>query len=459
MSAPGRNAPCPCGSGRKFKQCCLTGTRAPAGIQIADRNAVMQALGRYVSRPEWGEVLGDAALMWMGEGDGDDDYGPDDAFDDVVADDVSAAAFFEWLFFDLPLDDRRTLSDTYLDRHAHERSPRELDWLRLMQRSELRAWQVRDVAPGVGFTARDLLTGDECRVTETTASHELVQWDVIAARLVPHDDGSRQIEGTVLPLPALSAPALERMLKDESRRFSKDFAGEPASLFFKVRAPMLHLTWDELTANAEPPTLVTPEGDPLAMAEIVFDVPMAGEALVTLLKSSDFESGGPGEALWMDKASPTSGPRRVLASVECDAGTLTLRATSRARARQARVRLHELLGPLVISREPHQEPDLSSPPAPGAAPGSPAEGDAGFIDIDSIHELAAWRDRQDRAWLDLEIPMLDGRTPRQAARDRRLKPRLKGLLLDIENREARLAAPRAPRDLTWMWKELGLRRP
>ena len=33
------------------------------------------------------------------------------------------------------------------------------------------------------------------------------------------------------------------------------------------------------------------------------------------------------------------------------------------------------------------------------------------------------------------------------------------LLIDIENREARVAAPDPPRDLTWMWKELGLKRP
>jgi hypothetical protein len=48
--------------------------------------------------------------------------------------------------------------------------------------------------------------------------------------------------------------------------------------------------------------------------------------------------------------------------------------------------------------------------------------------------------------------------PREAARDPRLRRRLRNLLIDIENREARINAP-APRDLRWMWKELGLRRP
>ena len=59
----------------------------------------------------------------------------------------------------------------------------------------------------------------------------------------------------------------------------------------------------------------------------------------------------------------------------------------------------------------------------------------------------------------VDVPALDGMTPRAAARDRRMRPRLKNLLIDIENREARMAAPNPARDLTWMWKELGLKRP
>jgi hypothetical protein len=72
-------------------------------------------------------------------------------------------------------------------------------------------------------------------------------------------------------------------------------------------------------------------------------------------------------------------------------------------------------------------------------------------------DLNALWDEMDRAWLDTEVPALDGHTPRQAARDKRLRPRLRALLVDIENQVARIND--APRDLAWMWKELGLRRP
>jgi hypothetical protein len=151
------------------------------------------------------------------------------------------------------------------------------------------------------------------------------------------------------------------------------------------------------------------------------------------------------------------GPERpiVLGDVSCDRGTLTLRALSRERASRGRARLEAVLGPLRLKREEHREPDLS-----GSRHALPPLGDLDErMAVDDVPELAALRDRMDREWLDLDIPALDGMTPRAAARDRRMRPRLTRLLIDIENREARMAAPNPARDMTWMWKDLKLKRP
>ena len=40
MPSPGRNEPCPCGSGRKFKHCCGNAAQPVTGLPTpADRNA------------------------------------------------------------------------------------------------------------------------------------------------------------------------------------------------------------------------------------------------------------------------------------------------------------------------------------------------------------------------------------------------------------------------------------
>jgi hypothetical protein len=35
MAKPGRNDPCPCGSGKKYKKCCLTNDEAEKGAELA----------------------------------------------------------------------------------------------------------------------------------------------------------------------------------------------------------------------------------------------------------------------------------------------------------------------------------------------------------------------------------------------------------------------------------------
>lgn len=449
MPAPGRNDPCRCGSGKKYKHCCLTRAQAATGITPADRDEVSAALARYTRRPEWDDVVANAALMWMGE---DPDSDPEDAIDDILALDTSRDTFFDWLFYDLPLEDRRTVADTFLDRHARSLNPRALDYLRLMQGTCLRAWQVRSVQPGVGMTLRDLWSNDEVTVAERTASRQVVIWDVLVARVARHVDGTNQLEGSAMLLPATAAPVIAKGLKAEHRRLRRRMPDVPDTFFFKVKAPFFHILWDQLVAGAEPPDLQTTEGDALSFSELEFAVPGAGDAFAALLREADFEVDEGGEAVWTEE-----GPqgRRVLGSVSCTKGTLALRTLSRERAARARLRLEEVLGPLRLRREEHREPDLTRPDDLSVPPAGPDEQPS----LDDIPELAAYRDRLDREWLELEVPALDGQTPRQAAKDRRLRPRLRNLLIDIENREARMAAPNPARDLTWMWKELGVKRP
>lgn len=65
--------------------------------------------------------------------------------------------------------------------------------------------------------------------------------------------------------------------------------------------------------------------------------------------------------------------------------------------------------------------------------------------------------RHSQHWLDDHIPALDRQTPRFAAQSPAFRPRLVGLLKDMENQYLRtLAAGKPAFDPTWMWDELGL---
>ncbi|MBI5193059.1 MAG: SEC-C domain-containing protein [Nitrospirae bacterium] len=44
MNKPGRNEPCPCGSGKKYKRCCLSKSYIPAGKEHSILEQQMEAI-------------------------------------------------------------------------------------------------------------------------------------------------------------------------------------------------------------------------------------------------------------------------------------------------------------------------------------------------------------------------------------------------------------------------------
>lgn len=98
---PGRNAPCPCGSGVKYKRCCGRGTAPLRGYTSADRDSALSKLVRFLEGPGWPEVVEEAeGLFW--------DYvedGPMPMGEQAQALALMSQVVFEgWLFYDFELD-------------------------------------------------------------------------------------------------------------------------------------------------------------------------------------------------------------------------------------------------------------------------------------------------------------------------------------------------------------------
>jgi hypothetical protein len=72
--------------------------------------------------------------------------------------------------------------------------------------------------------------------------------------------------------------------------------------------------------------------------------------------------------------------------------------------------------------------------------------------------ILAYMDRHYRGCLDEPLPMLDGKTPREAAGAEASRAKVAEWLKLIENGEARRAAGGGPPayDTSWMWEELGI---
>jgi hypothetical protein len=318
--------------------------------------------------------------------------------------------------------------------------------MRLMVETTMRPYQVRETVPGEGLHVRDLWTGADVFVQERAGSRQLVTWDVLVARVHAHADGSHQLEGSPFPLPPSSARMLARTLKQEMRRMQKREPALTERQFFKQVTPVLHLLWFDEVLSEPRPELRTPEGDLYMSSTVEFHLARADEALALLLEHDDFEPGPPRAVAWVEPA-PT--PTRLLGEVEAGDGTLVLRTMSKERAVRGRARLEAVLGPLRLRRETHEAPDLR-PGGEADGPGHDATGDgAAPLDLPEVVALLAQHDRE---WVDQPVPALDGATPRAAAKNRRLRPRVVDLLIGAENAAARLTLHGTPRDVSWMWK-------
>jgi len=385
----GRNEPCWCGSGRKYKVC----HRNRETLPLADRAAwLYQKAGAYLSDGPWRERVVDVgeirAAYWGDEG------AVWDALNEGLAGDVvlfEGGAFEEFVAErgDLLPDDERLLADQWLlaERSVHE---------------------IESVSPGAGFTARDVRTGDRTEVRERTASRSLRAGELICARLVPAGD-TVQIFGGFETVTLRERDDLIALLDD---------GPEPEELVAL------------LSARYAPPQLLNTEGEPLVMCEATLrsDDP---EGLAALLDTAYDRVEG--EAQWIEHVT-THGMERIRATLELEGPDLHVEVNSEARLDRVLTRVRGLQPGLTLTAEARC-PAGEVQEAVGRAPFS---GSGAALDPNDPEVAAALTEfirAQEQAWLDDPIPALAGATPREAAADPTRRPDLLRLLdtYDVSN--------------------------
>jgi len=166
-SSISRNAPCPCGSGHKYKKCCLPPDPASAG---APRRALNDEIADYALQTTRGA---DLQAAWEEFGEAGSVKRPDgDRF----------GHFMDWL-----IAGRRWSGKTILQRFEAERgatlSVEDRAQLEKHKATHTGIYEVVAVRPGTGLTVKDIFSGEEVEVADVSASRGAVIWDVIMIRL------------------------------------------------------------------------------------------------------------------------------------------------------------------------------------------------------------------------------------------------------------------------------------
>jgi hypothetical protein len=445
----GRNAPCPCGSGKKYKKCCLSkdraareSARAPAALHETDQRLVEQMM-RF-GRTRFGDAWRRAA----------------EDFDDHEA---SAQLFVPWAVYHVAIDGR-PLVYWFVDAQGRNLSGTERQWLEAQQASWLSVWEVTAVEPGKRITLEDLLTGEARTVEEVSGSTTLVSRDAFLGRIVDHGGLSVLCGVHPRPLPPAEAAEVVRRVRGRLRRkraIPRDRLREE-----KIGRYMI-ARWEEAVEDLDdrrriPPRLENTDGEALLITvdHFEFDPGRREQVEESLASLEGVEAPEPGgrDRAYVFTRPPENANRgwdnKVVGSVEISGSKLRLETNSVERADLLRQRLESACGDSIrhLARE-HSDPFSLLARSEGAPDPSEKLSEIPPAEADDL--IRAFKEKHYADWADQPLPALEGRTPREAVRTKAGRGKVDVLLKDCENHEARI--PEGQRfDFSGLRRDLGL---
>lgn len=483
MSEPGRNRPCPCGSGLKYKRCCLrrhddVTLDAREAEQVWDRMEGW-ALERF------GDELGEALKDHMDRrGVGSEERPAND-------EDMSLALC--WLLIDRELTVGGTPAHVYSrlpDLAAHERGMAER-----IANNRLGLYRVKEVERGAWIELESVLDGSATRVSSPNVSREAARWHVLMCRVM-NGGPSPSLWGAAGFYEPVEEPELLAELRRiaEAHRLGDGAAGLGAAL--RVGAgELVCFVPSSRRAERIPYTL---EGDPVAVCEATWRLRDPRAAIAALCNIPELTLDGETDDVtgatfaWLTSrrellttrpALPSgaiimeSGPIGVGADgrLELDdvtlLGTFTLRqdrleffAMSEARLAAAEALVERHLGRIVgrprrsvrsvdeAARAARNEGTIVQERATADPRRSATSGDEDWSAPD-----ARIRDLSYRRWIDDPDRRLSGMSPRQAAACGTHREDLELMVRSFEHHSARERDDARPGpEVAWLRAELGL---
>ncbi|MDB4442365.1 SEC-C domain-containing protein [bacterium] len=451
----GRNQPCPCGSGKKFKKCCLGKEKVSSDLlyrrlgEAHDRLA--HRLVRYGLKLFGEDALGvalDEFLAWPDDGIANEDLGDHQPL------------FYPWFIFnweyeadpDFPqLDgpEGTTIADLYAANKADRLNHLEAQIIKAAAGQPFSFYEIQEIQPGQGYRLKDILRGAVSNVIEKKGSETARRGDILFARVAQVDSIAMLIGcGTVLVPPRMK-PELIRfrqwLLESDdpiTSRTMYEYDLEIRELYFNIFYSLV-----------QPPELQNTDGDPLSFHTIYYEIDspdLVFERLKVLAEiisetelreTADQDESGRiirAEVPWSRKGQNKTAAMEntVLGQLAIDKNRLKVEVNSARRAEIIRAEIETRLGK-------HARCITTEIQSPESMLQTAREQDGDMTSPDPDHEklmqMPEVREHLDKMlsahwknWIDEKIPALGHMTPRQAVKDPDGRESVEALLLDAE---------------------------
>ncbi|MEZ5447308.1 MAG: SEC-C metal-binding domain-containing protein [Gammaproteobacteria bacterium] len=453
----GRNDPCPCGSGRKYKHCCLAADERRQRERGACERAMHRALDWLHQHHR--DAMTDALHNGFFGSLSDEDLHALDALPDDYRDMVQFN-LSDWLLFDATIETgaggRRAI-DLVLGPGGPRLTPAQHDYLSECAGRRIRAYEVLETRPGEAILIKDMLepASEPTWVRERHGSRSLVQWDVLGARVI-RAGGHWELSGAVYPIPRQEAAGLiadiEEMVRAESTK------GDPALAAEIVTECIVDQWLADLVSPPPMPDIVDQaSGEPVVLITDHYEVRDWDRLTAALARESDVE--GDRDNGWRRYLEQDGLPPHSRAAINPGKGKrVEVFYRTQHAADDGRSWFEALAGDAVR----HRTREIVDPTGPAVT--RPARGEpAPRIDLPPEEMTAVLQQVTERTyarWSDEPIPALDGLTPRQAIATEAGARKVADLIKLYEHGAARQARDedRPPVDYTFLWRQIGLDR-
>jgi len=266
MSEVGRNAPCPCGSGRKHKRCCLR-REDDVALDAREAERVWERMQSW-ALDRFGDELGAALKEHMdARGVGGDER-------PALDEDLSLALC--WLLIDRELEAGGKPARLYSELPEVAASEREM--AARIAASRLGLYRVRDAEPGAWIELENLF-GGTVRVASPSVSREAVRWHVLLCRVM---EGGPML--SLWGAAGFYEPAEEPELLAELRRIAEanDLGAGARGLEAALRVGARELVCFIPPSRRAERVMHTLEGDPVVVVEATWRLREPGVAFGAL---------------------------------------------------------------------------------------------------------------------------------------------------------------------------------
>lgn len=451
----GRNDPCPCGSGLKYKNCHLrsAATNVSTDLLWQRQHELNQRLPtevlRFIKSAYGVQIVHQAWRDFM--------VGTDVEFD---PDSRQLPVFMPWLYYEWRPSSTGSkainagefpVAAAYLRRKGHFLEPLAVRYIEAALRSALSFFEVLEVESGESITLRDVLIGHEVVVTEKTASRTAQRGDIFLARVA-------ELEGlAVLDACApIAFPPLEKApiidLRNQILRTHSMLTPEVVREHQREVLQIYHSTADRLL-NPTMPKLANTDGEPLAFCRVTYEISSPGGAFDALrhlslgqtqselLEDAKFDSAGNLISVqfpWLKRGNRQMPWRNTsLGMVKIDGQRLVAEVNSEQRARRFR-RIADSKLP-AGSRHISTVIESAEVAIETYSREHSSRARENERDLHEQPEIQALLREQlteyYRQWVDIGVPALGGQTPRQAVKTKDGREMVEALLLDLERRE------------------------